>query len=174
MEKLNENYNFYYHLFLLLVEAWIVPRPLQIFRGFGKGKLFPFLFLLRHSLLALSFGHTLLATPRWVAILALIKGRFIVAQSVGKCIMAFIVGRNVGRASAACGRFGECWQRSLRCCGRWRNGSNPHTIEVLNELWWCLLCIDAQSAAPTMNYYASAARRPQCDALIFTWENYYL
>ena len=46
-------------------------------------------------------------------------------------------------------------------CGRWRNGSYPHTIEVRNELWWCLLCIDginAQSAAPTMNYYASAAR----------------
>ena len=34
MEKLNENYNFLLFLFLLLTEAWVVPHPLQIFRGF--------------------------------------------------------------------------------------------------------------------------------------------
>ena len=40
-EKLNENYNFYYNLFLLLAEAWVVPYPLQLFRGFGRGESFP-------------------------------------------------------------------------------------------------------------------------------------
>ena len=32
----------YYYLFLLLAEAWVVPHPLQIFRGFGGGGSFPF------------------------------------------------------------------------------------------------------------------------------------
>ena len=31
----------YYFLFLLLAEAWVVPHPLQIFRGFGGGGNFP-------------------------------------------------------------------------------------------------------------------------------------
>ena len=28
---------FYYYLFLLLAEPWVVPHPLQILRGFGGG-----------------------------------------------------------------------------------------------------------------------------------------
>ena len=40
-EKLNENYNFYEYLFLLLAEAWVVPNPLQLFRG-CEGKASPF------------------------------------------------------------------------------------------------------------------------------------
>ena len=35
LKKLNENYNFYYYLFLLLTYAWVVSHPLQNFRGFG-------------------------------------------------------------------------------------------------------------------------------------------
>ena len=31
----------YYYLFLLLAEAWVVPHFLQLFRGFGEGKLPP-------------------------------------------------------------------------------------------------------------------------------------
>ena len=51
LEKLNENYNFLqqYYLFLLLAEAWVVPHPLQLFRGFrGAGKLPPSPSQLRH------------------------------------------------------------------------------------------------------------------------------
>ena len=32
---------FFYYLFLLLAEAWVVPHPLQIFRCFGGGGSFP-------------------------------------------------------------------------------------------------------------------------------------
>ena len=40
---------FYYYLFLLLAEAWVVPHPLQLFRGFvGGGGSFPLPQRLRH------------------------------------------------------------------------------------------------------------------------------
>ena len=44
--------------------------------------------------------------------------------------------------------------------GRWRNGGKTLAIfiGVYNELWWCLLPFDSQSAAPTMN---STTRRPR-------------
>ena len=37
LEKLNENYYISLLSILLLAEAWVVPHPLQIFRGFGGG-----------------------------------------------------------------------------------------------------------------------------------------
>ena len=76
------------------------------------------------------------------------------------------VGRNVGRASAACGRFGEWSQRSLRCVGRMRYGSE--TLEILeiplqydfyNELW----CI--RRTRPTHSsslLERQIEHRPQC------------
>ena len=61
-------------------------------------------------------------------------------------------------------------------CGRWRNGSNPHTrtIEVRNKLRWCLLCISTHNrphqlwitmrrphaSVACVGRNASAARRP--------------
>ena len=41
-----------------------------------------------------------------------------------------------------------------------------HTIVVRNELWWCLLCFDAQSAAPTM---ISTTRRAHAADSVPTW-----